>query len=401
MIFNNNATSLGAYDIPMAEGYDCSFGAALALVESARNDYAMFQAMIGADYREMQICKESAGSVMEGEVASLHEAVGGGIWAKIKELFSKLIAKVKGIFHNFIAKIRGLWMKDKDLVKKYGPEVAKKTNIGNLEVKWRKVKKAIDWSDTATSITLDDLAANWKNERDEIFKHYSDGKSETASEYAKALEEEYLEDEDTVKLSEAGGIRSIMSFLEGYGSKSRKMESNINKFTNALAKMVKDADTKAKDVAKEKGYDPANADVQKANHAYESAVVFQDVKLTLTSTLAKLSTTEYKQNKAAFMKAVTANNSKLAEATYLDAVAEAAEQEVEDVIGSALSDEELSELCSASKNVKDGDVTDDPDALTYGPNQYTKNACFGSSDGSIDTHIDSKKESAFFGELLY
>ena len=60
MIFGNNMPALGASNIPMAEGYDCSFGPSLALVESARNDFAMFKAMLQSDFREASIMKESA-----------------------------------------------------------------------------------------------------------------------------------------------------------------------------------------------------------------------------------------------------------------------------------------------------------------------------------------------------
>ena len=42
MIFNSNTTSLGTDHYAMAEGYDCSYGCALALIESARNEYKMF-----------------------------------------------------------------------------------------------------------------------------------------------------------------------------------------------------------------------------------------------------------------------------------------------------------------------------------------------------------------------
>ena len=140
MIFNSNTTSLGATTIPMAEGYDAHSGVALALIESARNDYSMFKAMVQADYKELAICKESTGVVAEGEIAALQEAVGGGIFKKIAELFKKLVAKIKSIFANFVARLRGLFGKDKDLVKKYHNQLTRKNNLDKLEVKWRKCK---------------------------------------------------------------------------------------------------------------------------------------------------------------------------------------------------------------------------------------------------------------------
>ena len=109
MIFDANRTSLGS-SIPMAEGYDGTVGVAQALIESARNDYAMFRAMLDADARELSLRK--SGYVAESEILALQEATGGSIWKKIADLFKKLIAKIKSIFANFLAKFRGLYMKD-------------------------------------------------------------------------------------------------------------------------------------------------------------------------------------------------------------------------------------------------------------------------------------------------
>ena len=82
------------------------------------------------------------------------------------------------------------------------------------------------------------------------------------------------------------------------------------------------------------------------------------------------------------------------------AAREDAEQEVEDVIGSALNSEEISKLSGASKDVKDGDVSDCPNCNTYGPNCYTANASYD-PEGSIDADINSREESAMFGKMFY
>ena len=107
MIFDNNSTALGTMSLPVMEGYDADTGAARALIESARNDYAMFKAMLSVDSRECQIQQESSNYVVEGEITSLAEAAGAGIWQKIKDLFIKLGQKIKSIFTNFIARITG------------------------------------------------------------------------------------------------------------------------------------------------------------------------------------------------------------------------------------------------------------------------------------------------------
>lgn len=409
MIFSGNKTALSASTIPMAEGYDCSYGASLALVEGARNDLAMFQALVQADYKEMAICKESAGVIQEGEIAALHEAVGGGIFKKIAELFKKLVAKVKAIFHNFMAKINGLVMKDKELVKKYQKELARKRNLDKLEVKWRKRE-----SGNSTTYELFDVAAEfgkaegWDTDSWERVKHYLKKDVDSVDEFVKEVIDGTLKDEDTVTLGEIGGWRAVAGFITDYASKSKTMQSNINKVTTALEKLVKEYDKAAGTAADASVKDKDNAEktaaVDNANKEYDMAQAYQTAKLAEMQACTKIATIEYKQNKAAFMKAVAANEKKLEEsAILLDAIAEAAEDEVESVITSALSDEEISDLSAASTDVKDGDVSDDPDKLTYGPDCYTANASMDDAEGSIDTCIGGGKveESAFFGTMFY
>lgn len=408
MIFSGNTTALGASTIPMAEGYDCSYGVSLALVESARNDLAMFQALVQADYKEMAICKESTGVMQEGEIATLHEAVGGGIFKKIAELFRKLVAKVKAIFHSFMSKINGLTMKDKDLVKKYQGELARKSNLDKLEVKWRKVKSSGEWNEFDVSAAFN-KSEGWKEDSWDRVKYYLGKDVDSVNEFVKEAVNECLEDEDTVTLGSIGGWRAVASFISDYAKKSKTMQSNINKTTTALEKLVKEYDKAAGIAAGESVKDKDNGEkvaaVETANKEYDMAQAYQTAMLAYMQVNTQVSTIEYKQAKAAFMKAVAANGKKLEEsAVYAQAVAEAAEDEVDNVIQSALSDEELSDLSAASTNVKDGDVSDDPDKLTYGPDCYTDHPeVWDGTDGSIDSCIGGGKveESAYFGKMFY
>lgn len=412
MIFSGNTTALGASTIPMAEGYDCSYGASLALVESARNDLAMFKALVLADYKEMSIYRESTGAIQEGEISALHEAVGSGIFKKIADLFRKLIGKIKGIFHNLFARLNGLIMKDKALVKKYEKELGRKSNLDNLEVKWRKIKdKKLLVTEKESSDELNkshkgifEGADGWNEDRSERIKKYTG--YDDLNDYYDYLIEECLEDEDVVKLNEIGGWRKIANWLKTFNA------SNIEKFvkntSTSLEKIVKEYDDRAKKAASESINNSEDPDKitasDNANHAYDMALAFQDVMMTETRARVDATKIVYKQHKAAFMKAVTVNEKKLEESSiYAEAVAEAAEQEVDDVISSALSNEEISDLSAASVDVKDGDVKDDPDALTYGPNYYTKNASMNGSNGSINARIGGGKveESAYFGKLFY
>ena len=178
MIFNNNTTVLGPSTIPMAEGYDCSYGTALALIESAKNDRVMFEAMLNIEAQELNIRNSSNGYVAEGQIQALAEASLSGIWNKIKELLKKFIAKIKAIVHNFVAKIQSLFMKDKEFVKKYGNEVRRKSNIDKLEVKWRKVKKSplTETVETVSDNPDFDNTNGWDPDREKRISSYLDGK---------------------------------------------------------------------------------------------------------------------------------------------------------------------------------------------------------------------------------
>ena len=411
MIFSSNTTALSATTIPMAEGYDCSCGVGLALVESARNDLSMFQALVSADYKEMSICRESTGVVQEGELAALHEAVGGGIFKKIAELFRKLVAKIKGIFHNFMARLRGLYMKDKELVKKYQVELGRKANLDKLEVKWRKYTDA----DLADAEEFDKLskgfvfnADDYKSDNTDRLKVYFSDMGykdvDSVGEFTKELIDDILDDEDTLTLGEIGGWRKVAGFISDYDSRAKKMEKAMNSATKELEKLVDKYDKEAMEAAKVSA--PADATEEQksksdtANKTYEMAQAYQTVTLAAMQAHIQVLTIVYKQNKAAFVKAVTASSKKLEESA-LDAIAEAAEDEVENVITGALSKEELSDLCAASTNVKDADVKDDPDALTYGPDCYSDNADMSTGKVAKDVDYVGTEESAYFGKLFY
>lgn len=432
MIFGNNMTALGASNIPMAEGYDCSFGPSLALVESARNDFAMFKAMLQSDFREASIMKESStGYVQEAEVAALHEAVGGGIFKKIAELIKKLIAKLKALFTNLIARFRGLYMKDKDLVNKYHSAIMKKgSKINNVEVKWRKAKDSsnvdIDVSGLEEMVselqaltsdiekmdtsTWDTNKSNWEkmsiimSKSGDLPKAAADASS-SESEFTNNYIDELFDDEETGKLSEFSSYVKVASFLKDYNSKLNKYNSAQKKVESILSKTVKEFEKKAINVANNSDdTEKADKELNKAQVQYDYAQVSQSAILLMFRATTQVMTILYKQNKAAFMKCVTANVDKLDEsAIYLDAIGEAAEQEVEDVISAAMTSEEISKISAASTDITDGMEAKCGNALAHGIDDSccTRPTEKAKADGEIDTNIDSKIESAYFGQLLW
>lgn len=412
MIFDSNTTSLGS-SIPMAEGYDCSYGVELALIESAQNDMAVFKAMLNADAYECNIRKQHEGAVMESQLTALNEATIGGIWGKIKELFSKLVAKVKAIFHSLIAKLDGLFKKDKELAKKYETEIRKKTNIGNLEIKWRKVNKSNNVS-KYLDLGNDDFIARAKEIAEDVYKKESpdsedkysavvrklleiDGVANSTDLKEKIMEAIFEDDsEDTYKISEIGGASEIVSYMKENEKDAKDANNKIKKLTSALEKAVKDCDKEYSDTAKADA--SKDDDIKKAQHVYEISTVIQSVILSGIDIYKQAVVIIHKQYKAAFMKMVAANDKKLEENTlYLDMIAEAAEDQVDDVINNAIGSEgsSLAELNNASRNVLDGgeckDLPDDGGDKDYKPAKV---------DGSVDTDYVSR-ESAIFTDLLY
>ena len=417
MIFDNNSTALGTMDIPMAEGYDFQTGTARALIESARNDYAMFKAMLSVDSRECRIQQESAGYVTEGEIVSLTEATIGGIWQKIKDLFAKLVAKIKSIFSNFIARITGLVAKDKTLVKKYRKQIlAKGSAISNMEVKFAKVLQdpiAIAQKYTKDIVPSCDGVLKFYHEEKEdmvnaIYKDLASIDVDNNSDFATEVHDICFDEATTDKLSEFGESGpSLVNWMDNYTSKKKGIDKAFNQITSALNKLVKDADKnvslKAKAVDSEKP--ETTTDVDDANHTYQAAVAYQECVQWAMKCILNEIAIDYKQHKAAFMKAVTVNEKKLKEsAVYAEAVAEAAAQEVEDVLTGAISKEELSDFNAASKNILDGDASDDPYANEYDKCSYYSTSPDYKVDGSIDSCINSRcgcKESYDFGAPLY
>ena len=410
MIFDNNSTTLGSIDIPVVEGYDCSTGAARALIESAKNDYAMFNAMLKVDFREAHIQNGGDGYVTEGEIMSLSEATVSGIWQKIKDLFKSLIAKIKSIFTNFIARISSLFMKDATLVKKYKKQLNEKySDLGKMEVKFAKEKEDPFNYDCFTVATLKDLPGIGK-EKDEQLKDNFDkdvNGAETKAEFAEKFHEKFFEDVTTDKLSSFGiDISTIMSYLENYSKSLNAIKKKISDFESKTKKLVNDADKAATNASKKVGENDGTTPEEASDAAatYAAATTYQECTIWRNKCLLNEIAYSHKQKKAVFMKAVTINPKKLKEtADYAEVMAEAAAQEVEDVINGALSAEQITKNINiASKNVLDDGVSNDYFANEYDKcSTYTDDPDDGHVDGSVKTCYDSKHESYDFGSLLY
>lgn len=411
MIFGNNTTGLGELTIPMAEGYDCEFGAAKALYEAAVNEGKMFQAMIMSDMHEAALLRN--GALQESaEITSIREAAISGIWTKIKELFSKLAAKIKAIFGAFMAKLTSLFMKDKDAAKKYQNQILRRENINSLEVKWCKVKNnplTDSLADPGAGFSVEKAADGYKEDREDRLAHFLPSGVEM-KDYSTHLDEYFFDDKDDVKLSEIGGAAAVIKYMLENEKQAKTLKTASDKLVKDLAKYVKDCDKKIADSMKTKvttdssdeAIEAAKKETDDATHGYEMALAYQTVKLAQVAGIQAAVRKQHAQYKAAFVKCLGSGK---IEESMLIAMAEAAEEEVTDVLVGAIEDETISDISAAPTTVKDADVSDCPNTLTYGPDKYTTDANMDDADGTIDTCVDSKiggkSEAAFFGKLLY
>ena len=132
---NHSNVNAVDYDqiIPAAEGYNCTTGAAFAMMESARNDMNLFRAIITSDFNEVAAMNEgtSFGVINEGPKEIIN---------KIVEMFKKLFAKIKGIFEAFIAKLRTLGGKNKTLLNDYKKKITNFPGWKGFKCKVRKPK---------------------------------------------------------------------------------------------------------------------------------------------------------------------------------------------------------------------------------------------------------------------
>lgn len=405
MIFNSNTTSLNTSNVVMAEGYDCSYGPALALVEAAEMDYKMFCAMLNVDAYEMQVRRESAGYVAESQIVSIAEATIGEIWEKIVKFFKDLAAKIAAIAKTAWAKLSQLWTSDKKLLDKYESTAKGAPKVGEIKIKWITYDLS-KLNNLFSNINKYEEETGWEDNKDDRIKYFTKGKS--LKDFEKLLNREITGSEEPKAsektIADVGGIDTIINMIKNFAAEYKdyqKICNNVSADCKALSEAAK------KNIKAEKNYNAASdkgneGGVTNAKKAYDMAQALNEVVMTYLRVCDKACKNHYKQAKAAFMKAVAAGN-KPAEAkneAYLDAIGEAAEQEVDDVIDSTISKEKFDDLNKASLDITDSSISNDPDDLVYSPDKYTDDL-YGTKVGTIDTEINSKEESAFFGQLFY
>jgi len=426
MIFNNNTTYLNNR-FSADTNYTPGTGFADMLIESARNDLNMFKAMLNIDARELQMVNESDGYAL----VSLRESTFDGIVSKVKEVLRKFIEKLKGIFKNFIARVASLSKNDKKYVAKYRKLVENK-DLSNCTFKWRKEKKkdkfniddltklpaSVDLIKASDAYTIvSDENKDNSDATDKLLAGITGISSTDSSSFKKDLEESYYDDEDkTTAYKDIENISSICDYLSGYkdtesalNAAIRKQEANTKSIIRDLEKQRSSAaDQHSADKEKEISLVAKNSDyaldIDKsdyenksadAKNIYDTAVIYSQVITMHASALLQMMTIKRKMYKAALVKAVTYSPKTEA---YATALSELAADEVEDVITSAIDSTDIDDINNASLNVMDSDVSNDPEKLLYDdPVHYRSKK----TDGTVDSTIVGKNESAYFGSMFW
>lgn len=397
MIFNINTTSLND-NIPLVEGYDPSTGFATLLIENAQNDLAMFKTMLEIDAREIAMRRHSNGSINEAELSALHEAAAKGILEKIAEMLEAFASKIKSIFEKFVTKVMTIAASDNGLVKKFKKVVLEKEKnnvLSDVAIKWRKLES--DWTpfvykDNNVEDFID--IKNYDEDDNKIFENIAGFSKDKAKEEFDKL---YFsgEVEDTT-IGKAGiKMSTIIDWLENYSNNLKTFKSESDAFIKSIKELAKKLKKEAKEAKEESAED--------ANKKHRVATVTQQfITLKCKASMDAIKAI-HKQYRAVFAKAINFNG-KNKEQT--DQVSEAAEQEVEDVINGAIDKTEvLDDFNISTYDVKDSDVSDDPNKLVYDKvDKYTTEE-EPEKDGTVDVDLDSKiggkSEAAYFGELLY
>lgn len=405
MIYDTNTTGLSDREVKIIEGYTEPADIARALYENALAHEAMFQAMLDIDAKEIALTQESASA---DAVEALNESAAAGLWKKIVSLWHKFIDKVGSIQRTLTSRMAALAANGTEQVNKYESVVDKfigtKKNGEKLKNISLKIKKySLNAVSAAAPVKVPgsvDAAARLYNENDaEIWKSLTG--AESAKAYGKALNGKIYEDKDTENITLAdvpGSPKSFMAevkkTLKGSKTLIKQVSDDAEADIRKARELARSADSQTEGASKE---------ADKAAHAYKVCNICVSALLVRRRALINATVGMFQFCLGTWKKVVAAASG--VDECAIEMIGEAAEEEVEDVIvGATAGDAEgITDLSLADTNLTDKDVSDDPNELTYDDTDcYTAHEDNGKPDGTIETNINSREESAFdFGAPIF
>ena len=301
---------------------------ACAIYESTLSDMAMFNAMMKVDAYDIKLNEAEANGTVDAEKAkeskaALAKGAAKNIFDKIASAFEWLAGKIADAFHSFKGKILTLFKDDTKLIAKYEkPLLAQASNLNDIKIKWYKQS-----NNTYGSVLMDQRVRRYFGaftDADALRK-YSDSASERRSCYPTAKESDYFTSEkpEDTTIGTVGGISAIIDFLKKTGRKDiEDHQKLINEMTASLRKTAGEYKNRKKEYGTEE-----------AAKLYKMYQAYKDSNLKSLQVVQSCLIKVYKQNKAAFTKAV--GNLAKTESTILDFIVSEAMYAVDDAMESS------------------------------------------------------------------
>ena len=217
-IYSPNRTGAAATLNVVANENYAPIDMGMVMYESARNDMAIFEATLKADFMEIKGLQE--GTLLESELSALNEANAKALFASLKESLKKFWQKIKGIFQTAIAKIATAVSGEKALVKRY--ETAKKNAPKDFKIEFKMVPVS---ENPFKSVDLNTMVRNGVNaeevKKDEFCGDYyakalGQSGTMTAREFAEKAFEMWFKKDVTVTDVNDAEIKNMIEVLN-YG----------------------------------------------------------------------------------------------------------------------------------------------------------------------------------------
>lgn len=243
MIFNEMKNTEVSYEAVQESPYDLGIGGALMHVyENECNYNALMKA---AALSEMKYYNENGGDLFVQEAGAF-----SGFITKAKEFFKKVIEKIKSIAKKFIAKIHQFSMKDKDFVKKYQTELARR-DLSGMEFNGYKFPA---WTgNTSTANAVSSVKADGSDDHEALNDIIAKNRGAivgagamTESEYRDELKEKLYGEKDNIKVN----VRAELDVISKTDSLIKAAEKEEKDITKAIGDIIKKLETAAKDVDK-------------------------------------------------------------------------------------------------------------------------------------------------------
>lgn len=349
-------------EVPVAKNFNGAYGLAEAMLESAKSEMAMFEAMLKVDAMEIKL-NEQITTLKEAEAIggstplaiedkqAAKEELQKGTAAKVIEAIKKaidwLIGKLKAAATAIYKKFTELIDRDGKMIKKHASALMHNADVVNkVEIKWAKVNKSVFSSNAIMS--KEDFSYSG------AVSQYKEDASARKEYYGLVEPKTYIDDEATdTTIGAAGGIQMMLHYV----ANGKKEIANFVKKIDELSKKLK---AEAKSIKADKKTHPEEgAKVYKMFNSYKE-VVLKNMR-TAQGCMVK----EYKQARAAVVKAI--GSVAKTEATILAYMVEEAEYEVDDIFDTQIEKDpaDVETVSAAPADILDTDVSNDPAAIEY------------------------------------